>query len=89
MMDRLDKYESKQQQFKTMFEQATERYETMKRVTNDKLLAYKEENDKLRAELGGLHSSSGKREDSGSSAEIAALRSEIEALKMIRQTSLL
>lgn len=51
MMDRLDKYESKQQQFKTMFEQATERYETMKRVTNDKLLAYKEENDKLRAEL--------------------------------------
>lgn len=81
MMDRLDKYESKQQQFKTMFEQATERYETMKRVTNDKLLAYKEENDKLRAELGGLHSSSGKREDSGSSAEIAALRSEIEALK--------
>ncbi|EFO62099.1 Hypothetical protein GLP15_1935 [Giardia lamblia P15] len=91
MMDRLDKYENKQQQFKTMFEQATERYETMKRVTNDKLLAYKEENDKLRTELtslqqgrgelGGLHGSSGKREESNSSAEIAALRSEIEALK--------
>lgn len=89
MMDRLDKYENKQQQFKTMFEQATERYETMKRVTNDKLLAYQEENDRLKAELaslqhgrgdlGGLHSSSGKREDS--SAEIAALRSEVEALK--------
>ncbi|EES99471.1 Hypothetical protein GL50581_3307 [Giardia duodenalis ATCC 50581] len=79
MMDRLDKYENKQQQFKTMFEQATERYEMMKRVTNDKLLAYKEENDKLKAELGGLHSSSGRRDDS--TAEIAALRSEIEALK--------
>lgn len=89
MMDRLDKYENKQQQFKTMFEQATERYEMMKRVTNDKLLAYQEENDKLKAELaslqhgkgdhGGLHTSSGKREDSN--AEIAALRSEVEALK--------
>lgn len=76
---RLEKYESRQQQFKRMFDQATARYESIRSSASEKIAEQKAEIDRLTTELASLQTSTpnGPIDD----REVIALRAEVEALR--------
>ncbi|TNJ29533.1 hypothetical protein GMRT_11673 [Giardia muris] len=76
---RLEKYESRQQQFKRMFEQATARYESIKASASEKIAEQRAEIDRLTGELTALQTTT----PTGpvDEREVVALRTEVEALR--------